>query len=37
LKKAGFNPNCIMLLPNHFQKGGLPNQSQKSRLRAAAQ
>jgi DNA-binding beta-propeller fold protein YncE len=23
LKKAGFNPNCIMLLPNHFQKGGL--------------
>lgn len=37
LKKAGFNPNCIMLLPNHFQKGGLPSQSQKSRLRAAAQ
>jgi DNA-binding beta-propeller fold protein YncE len=23
LKAAGFNPNCIMLLPNHFQKGGL--------------
>ncbi|MGE5710094.1 MAG: YncE family protein, partial [Nitrospira sp.] len=23
LKSAGFNPNCIMLLPNHFQKGGL--------------
>ena len=24
LKAAGFNPNCIMPLPNHFQKGGLP-------------
>ncbi len=23
LKTAGFNPNCIMLLPNHFQPGGL--------------
>ncbi len=23
LKAAGFNPNCIMLLPNHFQEGGL--------------
>jgi DNA-binding beta-propeller fold protein YncE len=23
LKAQGFNPNCIMLLPNHFQKGGL--------------
>ena len=23
LKTAGFNPNCIMLLPNHFQAGGL--------------
>jgi DNA-binding beta-propeller fold protein YncE len=23
LKAAGFNPNCIMLLPNHFQPGGL--------------
>ena len=23
LKKAGFNPNCILLLPNHFQKGRL--------------
>jgi len=23
LKSAGFNPNCIMLLPNHFQAGGL--------------
>lgn len=23
LKAAGFNPNCIMLLPNHFQKGGI--------------
>ncbi|MBX3234585.1 MAG: YncE family protein [Nitrospiraceae bacterium] len=23
LKAAGFNPNCIMLLPNHFQSGGL--------------
>lgn len=23
LKAAGFNPNCIMLLPNHFQKGGV--------------
>jgi hypothetical protein len=22
LKVAGFNPNCIMLLPNHFQPGG---------------
>jgi len=20
LKAQGFNPNCIMLLPNHFQK-----------------
>jgi hypothetical protein len=23
LKSQGFNPNCIMLLPNHFQPGGL--------------
>ena len=23
LKKKGFNPNCIMLLPNHFQQAGL--------------
>ena len=23
LKAQGFNPNCIMLLPNHFQKAGL--------------
>lgn len=23
LKKQGFNPNCIMLLPNHFQRAGL--------------
>jgi DNA-binding beta-propeller fold protein YncE len=23
LKAAGFNPNCIMPLPNHFQPGGL--------------
>ncbi|MGE3152313.1 MAG: YncE family protein [Nitrospiraceae bacterium] len=23
LKTAGFNPNCIMPLPNHFQSGGL--------------
>ncbi|OQW37532.1 MAG: hypothetical protein A4E19_12685 [Nitrospira sp. SG-bin1] len=23
LKAAGFNPNCIMLLPNHFSKVGL--------------
>jgi DNA-binding beta-propeller fold protein YncE len=23
LKKQGFNPNCIMLLPNHFQQAGL--------------
>jgi len=23
LKTQGFNPNCIMLLPNHFQPGGL--------------
>jgi DNA-binding beta-propeller fold protein YncE len=23
LKAAGFNPNCIMLLPNHFHPGGL--------------
>ena len=23
LKAQGLNPNCIMLLPNHFQKGGL--------------
>ncbi len=23
LKTQGFNPNCIMLLPNHFQQGGL--------------
>jgi DNA-binding beta-propeller fold protein YncE len=35
LKAAGFNPNCIMPLPNHFQKGGSPNP-QKSKLRAAA-
>jgi hypothetical protein len=23
LKKAGFNPNCILLLSNHSQKGRL--------------
>jgi hypothetical protein len=23
LKAQGFNPNCIMLLPNHFQPSGL--------------
>lgn len=23
LKARGYNPNCIMLLPNHFQPGGL--------------
>jgi DNA-binding beta-propeller fold protein YncE len=23
LKAQGYNPNCIMLLPNHFQRGGL--------------
>jgi DNA-binding beta-propeller fold protein YncE len=23
LKTQGYNPNCIMLLPNHFQPGGL--------------
>lgn len=23
LKTAGFNPNCIMMLPNHFQQGGV--------------
>jgi hypothetical protein len=23
LKSQGFNPNCIMLLPNHFQPGTL--------------
>jgi DNA-binding beta-propeller fold protein YncE len=23
LKAQGFNPNCIMLLPNHFQQVGL--------------
>ena len=23
LKAPGFNPNCIMLLPNHFQQAGL--------------
>lgn len=23
LKAQGFNPNCIMLLPNHFQPGGM--------------
>jgi hypothetical protein len=23
LKAQGFNPNCIMLLPNHVQPGGL--------------
>jgi len=23
LKRQGFNPNCIMLLPNHFRPGGL--------------
>lgn len=23
LKAQGFNPNCIMLLPNHFQQGGM--------------
>jgi len=28
LKAAGFNPNCIMLLPNHFQKGGLRASAQ---------
>ena len=28
LKAAGFNPNCIMPLPNHFQKGGLRASAQ---------
>ncbi len=28
LKAAGFNPNCIMLLPNHFQKGGIRSSMQ---------
>ena len=28
LKAAGFNPNCIMPLPNHFQKGGLRANAQ---------
>ena len=28
LKTAGFNPNCIMPLPNHFQKGGLRASAQ---------
>jgi DNA-binding beta-propeller fold protein YncE len=28
LKAAGFNPNCIMLLPNHFQKGGIGESMQ---------
>lgn len=28
LKAAGFNPNCIMLLPNHFQKGGIRGSMQ---------
>ena len=23
LKAAGFNPNCIMPLPNHFQKASM--------------
>jgi hypothetical protein len=23
LKAQGFNPNCIMPLPNHFQQAGL--------------
>jgi hypothetical protein len=23
LETQGFNPNCIMLLPNHFRPGGL--------------
>jgi DNA-binding beta-propeller fold protein YncE len=28
LKAAGFNPNCIMLLPNHFQNGGIRGSMQ---------
>jgi len=28
LKAAGFNPNCIMPLPNHFQKSGLRASAQ---------
>jgi hypothetical protein len=28
LKSAGFNPNCIMPLPNHFQKGGVRASAQ---------
>lgn len=28
LKAQGFNPNCIMLLPNHFQYGGLRASAQ---------
>lgn len=28
LKAQGFNPNCIMLLPNHFQHGGLRASAQ---------
>ena len=23
LKSQGYNPNCIMLLPNHFRSGSL--------------
>jgi len=28
LKAAGFNPNCIVPLPNHFQNGGLRASAQ---------
>ena len=28
LKAQGFNPNCIMLLPNHFQQAGLRTSAQ---------
>jgi hypothetical protein len=28
LKAAGFNPNCIMPLPNHFKQGGLRASAQ---------
>jgi DNA-binding beta-propeller fold protein YncE len=31
LKTQGFNPNCIMLLPNHFQPGGLRADLQSSK------
>jgi len=30
MKAQGFNPNCVMLLPNHFQKGGLRSGTRES-------